>query len=279
VIGWGFAMKPADGVPTRAAGQAGGRAIDPAPWTSGITDYDRQRVYLRGEPVDELIGQVGFAATILHLWTGLRPSPEEASVLEACLVAGVDHGPITPSALVARTASSVRQDPVASVAAGLLTVTALHGGAVTTCMEMLVEDDEVADPQAWARATAERLREGGGRVPGIGHRVHDDDLRATRLMDHARQTLGRSGRIERMLALATVVSERAGRPIPVNIDGATGAALAELGLDAVYGNLAFVVSRVVGLAAHVVEERTRERPMRMIDPTQVGYDGPRRRGR
>jgi citrate synthase len=250
--------------------------IEAAPWASGITDSDRERVYLRGEPIDEIIGRDGFAATILHVWTGARPSDAEAAVLEACLVAGVDHGPITPSAIAARTASSVRQDPVVSVAAGLLTVTALHGGAVTTCMEMLGEDADVDEPLTWARGVAERRRREGRRVPGIGHRSHDDDIRATRLLEFAARTLGRSSRVERMQALATVVAERVGRPIPVNIDGATGAALAELGLDPVYGNLAFVVSRSVGLAAHVVEERTRERPMRMIDPTQVKYDGPRR---
>ena len=35
----------------------------------------------------------------------------------------------------------------------------------------------------------------------------------------------------------------------------------------------FAIARSFGLAAHIVEERERERPMRLIDPTAAFYDG------
>ena len=71
-----------------------------------------------------------------------------------------------------------------------------------------------------------------------------------------------------------MVGRHAGRPIPVNIDGGLAAALTSLGLAAEFGDFAFAISRSTGLAAHIVEETTRERPMRTIDPTKVAYDGP-----
>ena len=59
----------------------------------------------------------------------------------------------------------------------------------------------------------------------------------------------------------------------VNIDGALAVALNALGLDPDYGDLLFAIARSFGLAAHIVEERARERPMRLIDPTAAIYDG------
>jgi citryl-CoA lyase len=36
----------------------------------------------------------------------------------------------------------------------------------------------------------------------------------------------------------------------------------------------FMIARTPGLVAHVIEEQTREKPMRRIDPVNHGYDGP-----
>jgi citrate synthase len=35
-----------------------------------------------------------------------------------------------------------------------------------------------------------------------------------------------------------------------------------------------MIARTPGLVAHVIEEQTREKPMRPIDPVNCGYDGP-----
>ena len=62
-------------------------------------------------------------------------------------------------------------------------------------------------------------------------------------------------------------------PVAVNIDGALAVALTALRLDPEYGDFVFAIARSFGLAAHIVEERARERPMRVIDPTAALYDG------
>jgi citrate synthase len=69
------------------------------------------------------------------------------------------------------------------------------------------------------------------------------------------------------------VSQYSGNPVPVNIDGALAVALTALRLDPAYGDFLFAIARGFGLAAHYVEEQTRERPMRTIDPTAARYDG------
>ena len=57
------------------------------------------------------------------------------------------------------------------------------------------------------------------------------------------------------------------------MDGAIGALLADLGLDAAAFNGIFMIARTPGLVAHVIEEQIREKPMRRIDPVNHGYDG------
>ena len=68
-----------------------------------------------------------------------------------------------------------------------------------------------------------------------------------------------------------------GRPLPVNVDGAIAAICADLGFAYELGNAIFLISRLPGLIAHAHEERTRQTPMRQIDPKDHDYDGSRER--
>ena len=79
--------------------------------------------------------------------------------------------------------------------------------------------------------------------------------------------IGAARSVERALAAI-------GKPLPINVDGAIGAILADLGLDFRVMNGIFMIARTPGLVAHVTEEQTREKPMRRIDPVNHAYDGP-----
>ena len=61
--------------------------------------------------------------------------------------------------------------------------------------------------------------------------------------------------------------------VTVNVDGAIAAISADLGFAYELGNAMFLVSRLPGLIAHAHEERTRQTPMRQIDPKDHDYDG------
>ena len=62
--------------------------------------------------------------------------------------------------------------------------------------------------------------------------------------------------------------------LPANIDGVIAGIISDMGIAWEYGRAFFMIPRVVGLAAHAVEETTRERAFRVIDMKDVGYDGP-----
>jgi citrate synthase len=73
-----------------------------------------------------------------------------------------------------------------------------------------------------------------------------------------------------MRALESAVAE-AIKPLPINIDGALAAILVDLGFPPMMGILLFVIARVAGISAEVLEEHSREKPMRIRIP--VAYDG------
>jgi citrate synthase len=67
--------------------------------------------------------------------------------------------------------------------------------------------------------------------------------------------------------------EQFGRPLPVNVDGAIAAICADLGFAYELGNAIFLISRLPGLIAHAHEERSLQKPMRLIDPISHDYVG------
>jgi citrate synthase len=118
--------------------------------------------------------------------------------------------------------------------------------------------------------------EEGRRLPGLGHRLHTEDPRTRRLFALAEEWKLSGPGIEAILALQIALAAE-GKELPINVDGAIGAVLYDLGLPIELGNDFFIMARVPGLFAQVHEEITRERPMRRIHPTDFEYDGPENR--
>ena len=62
-------------------------------WDTSIIDIHPGKIAIRGYPVEQLIGRVRFPEMIWLMLRGELPAPEQAELLEAALVPGVDHGP------------------------------------------------------------------------------------------------------------------------------------------------------------------------------------------
>jgi len=253
-------------------GTGAGQGSRPGSWATAITATTDRQVFVRGVALDDVIGRESFPSMLLRLWRGEPATDAEAQLMGACLVAAIDHGPLAPSALVARTIASTRAGRMSALAGGILSFGDLHGAVVTRAMQVVSTAPAEGSIEDWADRVFEAERIAGRRLPGIGHRWHEHDLRAERLLDFTtEQTDGRHAAAVR--ALAARVGRHVDRPVAVNIDGALAVALTALRLDPEYGDFVFAIGRSFGLAAHIVEERARERPMRLIDPTSALYDG------
>jgi citrate synthase len=202
---------------------------------------------LLGGPVSGTIAQ--------RLTRTYRPdaTAELIRAVDTALMLLADHE-LATSTLAVRVACSVRADPFAALAAGLVTVSGpLHGGASSAAAQMLERvGDEGAAP------VVGRYLDAGERLPGFGHTVYRrGDPRVAPLMQSVRNVPGGA---QAVAAYDAVVAE-AGRRIAhlPNVDLALGALLCAGGLP--FDAPVFAIARIAGWAAHYDEEAT-ERPVR-----------------
>ncbi len=197
--------------------------------------------------------------------------------MEAILVAVADHGAGTPSAAAARTvASGNRQSFEAAIAAGILAMGDAHGGAGQACMERIAAGIALCRGEGLTlQAAAERILDAGvtagQRLPGLGHRTHTEDPRTVTLFRLAEED-GLAGEGIAFLKALEAAARIRIRPLPINVDGAIAAVLYDLGFAPPLAKGLFILGRTAGLTAQVMEEYTREKPMRIHVP--VEYDGP-----
>ncbi len=249
-----------------------------AVWNTAVTRVEPNKVAVRGYNIAEIMGRLSFGATVYLILTGELPSAAVARLMDAILVSSIDHGATPPSALAARTLASTGATLSASVAAGIASINRHHGGAIEDCARQL---KAVADRAARefisldeaATRTLAAMREADERMPGFGHRLHTKDPRTARLFELAREAGVDGVHMQAARAVEKAFAE-AKKSLPINVDGAIGAILADLRINPAAFNGIFMIARTPGLVAHVIEEQTREKPMRRIDPVNHGYDGP-----
>jgi len=253
-------------------------------WRTALTSIAPNSILIRGYPVDELMGRLSFAEAVYLLLMGELPSPAIGRMLNAVLVSSLDHGVTPPSTLAARNVATTGAPLKDCVAAGILAFGPHHGGDIESCMRFLdagltMIRGGMSTQQAADKLVDDCLRE-NGTPPGFGHRFHTRDPRAARLFQMALE-LELEGEHVRMIRAAERAldarQEQLGRRVPVNVDGAIAAISADLGFAYELGNAIFLISRLPGLIAHAHEERTRQPPMRQIDPKDHVYDGSRER--
>src|SRR5947209_6758784 len=249
-----------------------------AVWNTAVTRIEPNRVAVRGYDIAELMGRVSFGAAVYLILTGELPSESVGRLMDAILVSSIDHGATPPSALAARTTASTGASLSAAVAAGIMSINRHHGGAIEDCARQLkaIADratrEKISIEEAATRTLA-AMRETGERMSGFGHRVHTKDPRTARLFELAREAGVDGVHMKAARAVEKSFAD-AKKALPINVDGAIGAILADLGLNPTAFNGIFIIARTPGLIAHVIEEQTREKPMRRIDPVKHGYDGP-----
>jgi citrate synthase len=247
------------------------------PWRTAITQCDDESIWYQGFDVNALMQSSTFAETVFLLHKGRMPKPGERRVIDAILIAIADHGPGSPSAVAMRTvASGNRQAPEAAIAAGILAIGDAHGGAGLACMRVITDALARAKNDDLSIAVAaERVAVGAKatktRLPGFGHRTHSIDPRTVTLLQLAREAGIAGDGVGFVEALEQSIASQI-KPLPLNVDGAIAAVMYDLGFPPLLGKLMFIIGRVAGLSAQLVEEYTRERPMRVRVP--VAYDGP-----
>lgn len=236
---------------------------------TAITNINNGDEHIRGVSLQTLMRSHTFTETIFLILFGKLPTETEKIMFDAMLSAMIDHGAAVTSALNARVSVSAGNDIHTALAAGILGMGSRHGVAIGPAMSFFYEYQSTANI---AELLAER-KEKKQYVPGFGHKVLTVDERAQTLFLIAKQQSLYGKHCEFAQTVEQLINQTASKPLPINIDGAVAAILCDLGVDPNVGSGLFVVARISGLLAHVVEERAGGAGLRRLSEEEIEYVG------
>ena len=256
-------------------------------WRTEIIDMEPGKIAFRGNRIEDLIGNVSFPQMIWLMLRGDLPSEDQAKLLESALVAAVDHGPQAPSIAAARMAVTCGLGLNGALSSAVNMLDDVHGGAGEQAVELyhwiaeFMVSNEVSLEEA-CKSMLEKWRDERTRyAPGFGHRFHKpEDPRAPRLLSLVDEAVAKGACNGQFAAIArclqNVLNHRAGKPVPMNIDGATAVIYAELGFPAPLARGLFCLSRSVGVLAHAWEQMQQGGRIKGPTPPKYRwtYDGP-----
>jgi 2-methylcitrate synthase/citrate synthase II len=224
--------------------------------------------FSRGEPPVPPRPDLSHAANFLYMVRGAEPSADDVRALDVSLILYAEHE-YNASTFTARVVTSTESDLHSAIVAAIGALKGpLHGGANERVMDILRKAGGPATAEKWLREAMARKE----KIMGFGHRVYKTgDVRAGILGVYARKAAEASGQlrweetaevIERVLA-----AEKNLRP---NLDWPAGRLYHALGLEVGLYTPMFVMSRVAGWSAHVIEQASKNR---LIRPRAL-YTGP-----
>lgn len=259
--------------------------VNPHSLKTNISKVESNKIVTRGYNQRDLIEKIRYSDMVFLMLKGRLPSIDEGRIFNQVLVSFCDHGVTPPSTQTARLVASSGSPINVAVAGALLSFGHKHAGAIEKTMELyqsninslyLPVGSNIENKQIAGLAIDifnEYVRE-GKKIPGFGHRYHDVDPRADKLMELVIKQGFVGPHVKLALALEDLVYQK--KNIRLNVDGANAAILSDLGFSPDLGLGVFMIGRLPGIVAHIHEENMDEEEFRRFcDLDDVIYEGGR----
>lgn len=238
-------------------------------WKTAITKIENEQEIIRGHNLQELVREKSFVEVIFLLLKGALPNEQEVRMLNALLTACIDHGVGASSATVARIVASTGNSLHTAVSAGVQTLGELHGGAIEGAAKFFQEYSE----ENGVEGLVKNLKDKKIRIPGYGHKVLTHDHRSDTLFAIAKETGFYGKHCAFAVAVQEALNKLSSKPLPLNIDGAMGAILSDMGFDWRLTKGFFIIGRIPGLVAQVYEEMLSGEGVRRLDEEEIEFTG------
>ncbi|WP_297982161.1 citryl-CoA lyase [uncultured Methanobrevibacter sp.] len=249
---------------------------------TSITEVKPNKLSTRGYNQEDLITNLSYSDNVFLILRGRLPNKKESKIFNHILVSFCDHGVTPPSTQSARLIASSGANINNAVAGGLLSFGKNHAGAIEKAMNLFQNSIHAInltggkeDNKKIARLAIDivnQYQSQSRRIPGFGHRYHDKDPRAVRLLDLAILESAVGPHTKLALVIENILSETKG--IGLNVDGVNAALLSDLGFDSKLGLGVFMIGRLPGLVAHAYEEMQEEEKFRRFcDLENISYEG------
>lgn len=255
-------------------------------WRTNIAEVistdEEEEVLVRGRKLSELTGTITFSEMMYLMFAGGLPSKAQARVLDALLVASVEHG-IAPPSMIARCFASYGTTIQGAVAGGVMSFGDRMGGLGEQLAKMMsdrlgaIAPDVSTIPEDRLREEAEHVVEAaqskGERVPGYGIPLHGMDPRAPKIIKIAKSegTFGPYGRFGELIEDA-LAARRGGKRVPMNLDGVGAVVVLDAGLDWRTTRMFLITPRTVSMGAHYIEEQDQDSTWRHVPADWIEYD-------
>jgi 2-methylcitrate synthase len=211
------------------------------------------------------------AENFFHVCLGRVPAPEIVRAFEVSLVLYAEHG-FNASTFTARVVASTLSDLYSAVTAAVGSLKGpLHGGANEEVMHMLLEIKEPDHAREWMLTALAAKR----KIMGFGHRVYKKgDSRCPTMSKYARKMTELTGQAK-WLEICDILSDTMvqEKNIYPNLDFYSGPAYYLMGIDIDMFTPIFVMARITGWTAHVMEQLADNRLIRPLSQ----YTGPAER--
>lgn len=238
-------------------------------WETSITNVNNGKEVIRGKKLSSLIQNNTFTETIFLIWRGRMPKANETKMLDAMLVAAIDHGIGTASAMTARIVASAKNSMHTALTAGILAMGERHGSAVENAAKFFIANKNNKN----LAQTVKDLKDKKVRIAGFGHAVLERDERSENLMKIAKKAGLFKNACQVAINTEKELNKISSQQLPLNIDGAMGAILSDMGFDPDMMKGIFITARVPGLVAHIYEEMKNDTGLRRLHEDEILYIG------
>jgi citrate synthase len=215
---------------------------------------------------------LSFSENFFHMCFGSVPGPQAVRGFEISLILYAEHG-FNASTFTARVITSTLSDIYSAVTGAIGALKGpLHGGANEAVMAIFAT---LPGPEAVPAWLAGALA-GGTKVMGFGHRVYKHgDSRVPTMRAALTALADRNEEGRRLMAVYNRLEQAMleSKGLYPNLDYPTGPVYHLMGFDTSTFTPIFVISRVTGWTAHIIEQKAHNALIRPLS----AYVGPSRR--
>ncbi|WP_405059474.1 bifunctional 2-methylcitrate synthase/citrate synthase [Kribbella sp. NBC_01505] len=195
---------------------------------------------------------LGYAENFLHMCFGEIPPAEQVRAFEVSMILYAEHS-FNASTFTARVVTSTLSDIYSAVTAAIGALKGpLHGGANEAVMHLLAEIGDAENVEPWLKQAFADKR----KIMGFGHRVYKNGDSRVPTMTAELRELTNDGKSADLLATydALAAAMLRDKNIHPNLDYPTGPVYHLMGFDIPIFTPLFVMSRITGWTAHIMEQ-------------------------
>ena len=210
---------------------------------------------------------LSFSENFFHMCFGKVPNKDIVKAFDVSLILYAEHS-FNVSTFTARTITSSLSDIHGAITGAIASLKGpLHGGAIEEVMHMM---NKIKKPENALKRINKAL-DNKDVVMGFGHRVYKSgDSRVPTMREYFRKVakIKNDNKFEKIYDIVEkVMIER--KNIHPNVDYPTGPTYHLMGFDTDFFTPIFVISRITGWSAHVIEQNSTNKLIRPL----AAYNG------